>query len=118
MLQVVEDLQVTDVIMLKKFDFDKGAHLHMSWLRDKYHEFVETHMYKAPTRAYMLHLMVCSLFADKSHVYINARYVWLFRSLESSSWAWGVAALTKLYLTLGVATVFDTRQLVGYLNLL
>ncbi|XP_050884844.1 uncharacterized protein LOC127087970 [Lathyrus oleraceus] len=55
--------------------------------------------------------------ADKSSVYIDARYVWLF-SLDVTSWAWGCAALTIMYTSLRVTTTFDTRHLTGYLSLL
>lgn len=55
--------------------------------------------------------------ADKSSVYINARYVWLF-SLDVTSWAWGCAMLTIMYTSLRVETIFETKHLAGYLSLL
>lgn len=50
----------------------------------------------------MLHLVTCTLFADKSGVYIDDWHMCLF----------------ILYTTLIVVNVFETRQLVGYLSLL
>lgn len=43
--------------MLEEFNFNRGAHLHMSWLRDRYDELEEAHMYEAFARVYMLHLV-------------------------------------------------------------
>lgn len=41
---VVWDLGVTEVVVLKEFDFNRGVHLRMSWLRDRYDELVEAQM--------------------------------------------------------------------------
>lgn len=67
---------------------------------------------------YMLHLITCIVFVDKSGVYIDAMYACLFSNLKVTSWVYGCATLTILYTTLGVATVFETIQLAGYLSLL
>lgn len=75
-------------------------------------------MYETATRVYMLYPVACTLFANKSHVYIHVMYMWLFSSLDDISWTWGCVVLTILYTSLGVATVFETRQLAGYLSLL
>lgn len=64
----------------------------------------------------MLHLVTCTLFADKSHVYIDAQYLWLFSRLEHISWTWRCGALIIIYASLGVATAFQTKQLAGYLS--
>lgn len=90
----------------------------MSWLRKTYDELVEVGSYEVVARVYMLHLIACTLFVDKSGVYIDARYVGLLSSLDVTSWVWGCATLTILYTTLGVATIFETRQLTSYLRLL
>lgn len=41
LLQVVKDFQVPEDVVQAKFEFNKGLHLQMSWLRDMYHELVE-----------------------------------------------------------------------------
>lgn len=71
----------------------------MSWLHDKYHKLVEARMYEVVARVYTLHLEACMLFADKYHVYIDIRYMWLFISLNDTSWAWVCVALTILYVS-------------------
>lgn len=115
---VVRDLGVSKEAMVEEFDFNRGTHLRMSWLRDRYEELVTAQMYEVVVRVYILHLVVCTLFVDKSGVYIEVRYMWMFSSLDDTNWVWRCAALTILYLTLGVATIFETRQLAGYLSLL
>ncbi|CAL5209559.1 unnamed protein product [Lathyrus oleraceus] len=74
-------------------------------------------MYEANARVYMLHLIRCTLLANKSRVYIDAKYMWLFNSLEHCSWELGCVALIILYVSLGEATVFETTQLAGYMSL-
>lgn len=61
----------------------------MSWLRDRYIELVEALINEASRKVYMLHLATCILLADKSHVYIDVLYIWLFSSLDHTIWAWG-----------------------------
>lgn len=71
--------------MLKDFDFNKGAHFRMSWLRDRYKEFIVARRYVVSARVYMLHLVAYTLFVDKSGVYIDVWFVWLFSSLDVTS---------------------------------
>lgn len=112
---VAQDFGVSEAGVLKEFTFNRGAHLRMFWLRHTYGELVVARSYEVVARLYMLHH---TLFADKSGVYIDAWYVFLFSSLDITSWAWRCAALTILYTVLGVATIFETRQPAGYLSML
>lgn len=104
--------------MLKEFDFNRGAHLRMSWIQDRYKELVVAHRCKVSARVYMLQIVASTLFEDKLGVYIDTRNMWLFNSLDVTSWACGCVVLTILYTTLEVATSFETKQLAGYLSLL
>ncbi|XP_058769030.1 protein MAIN-LIKE 1-like [Vicia villosa] len=115
---VMDALEVDELVVLKEFGDTRGFHLKMSWLRRVYQELVDAGRYQAAAMAYMLHLVACTLFADKSGVYIDVSYLSLFINLETPCWAWGVAAMTMLYTTLDVASCLDTRQLAGYLSLL
>lgn len=38
----VQDLGVFEEVVLKEFDFNRGVHLRMSWLWDRYEEHVTT----------------------------------------------------------------------------
>ncbi|XP_058733748.1 protein MAIN-LIKE 2-like [Vicia villosa] len=108
---VMEDLEVTQETVYDEFSYNRGLHLRMSWLMDSYHEYVAAQRYQAAARAYMLHIMTCSLFADKSGNYIDVWYLCLFSSLDTPTWAWGVADLTMLYTALDIATQLETKQL-------
>ena len=71
-LSVVRDFGVSEEVVLEELDFNMIAHLRMYWLRDRYEELVVAQMYEFSARVYMLHLVACTLFADKSGVYIDA----------------------------------------------
>lgn len=40
-MKVIHNLGVTKEVVLDKFEFNREAHLRMSWLRDMYHDLVE-----------------------------------------------------------------------------
>jgi len=62
----------------------------------------------------MLHLVGCTLFANKSVVFLDA-----FRDLtQSGSYAWGSAALVHMYENLNDASKSSAKQLAGYITLL
>lgn len=56
----------------KEFSFNRGVHVRMSWLRTTYYELVAARSYEVVAGIYMLHLVACTLFTDKSGVYIDA----------------------------------------------
>lgn len=74
-------------------------------------------MYEANARVYLLQLVEYTILADKSHVYIDVRYTWMFSNLDHVSWAWGCGILIMLYSVLGEANVFEMRQLSSYMRL-
>ncbi|XP_014623163.1 protein MAIN-LIKE 2-like [Glycine max] len=70
-------------------------------------------------RAYLLHLVSCTLFANKSATYVHVVHLKAFRDLgQSGGYAWGVAALVHMYDQLDEASRTTTRQIAGYLTLL
>ncbi|XP_058734293.1 protein MAIN-LIKE 1-like [Vicia villosa] len=118
-VQMVRDaLEVDELVVLKEFGDTRGFHLRMSWLRKVYQQLVDAGRYEVAARAYMLHLVACTLFADKSAYYIDVRYLTLFSDLDTPCWAWGMVALTMIYTTLDAASRPDIRQLAGFLSLL
>lgn len=74
-LTVVRDFGVSKEVVLEEFDFNRCAHLRMSSLQDRHKELVSVQMYEVASRVYMLHIVACTLFADKSSVYIDAWYM-------------------------------------------
>lgn len=117
-MAAARDLGVSEPVVKNEFDINRGVHLHMYWFRNTHDKLVATGSYEVVAMVYMLHLVACTLFVDKSGVYFDARYMCLFNSLEVTSWAWGCDALTILYTTLEVMIIFETRQPASYLSLL
>ncbi|XP_058734196.1 protein MAIN-LIKE 1-like [Vicia villosa] len=113
---IMDALEVDEVGVLREFGETRGFQLRMSWLSTTYQVLVDAERYQVAARAYMLHLVACTLFADKSGVYIDVRYISLFNALDTPCWAWGVATLTMLYTTLDDASRPYTRQLAGYIQ--
>ena len=70
-------------------------------------------------RGYLLYLLGCTLFTDKSSTRVPIYYLYLLMDLgRVCNYAWGSAALAYLYRQLGTATRADVRQIAGYLTLL
>ncbi|RWR94760.1 serine/threonine-protein phosphatase 7 long form [Cinnamomum micranthum f. kanehirae] len=70
-------------------------------------------------RGYLLYLLGCTLFTDKSATRVPIYYLSLLMDLTRvRDYAWGAAALAYLYRQLGTATRADVRQIAGYLTLL
>ncbi|XP_047180040.1 uncharacterized protein LOC124846747 [Vigna umbellata] len=69
-------------------------------------------------RAYLLHLVGCTIFANKSASSIRVSYLLLFRDVHAcGKYAWGVAALAYLYEQLGDASLASMKHMAGYLTL-
>lgn len=81
-MNVVHNLGVTEEKVTYEFRTMGDSHFHIPWLWDKYVDLVHQGMYEASARTYMLHLIGCPILADKSHVYINMKHMWLFTRLE------------------------------------
>ncbi|KAL5153281.1 Protein MAIN-LIKE 1 [Glycine soja] len=73
----------------------------------------------AAARAYLLHLLGCTLFANKSATNVHVVYLDALRDLSMTGrYAWGVAALVHMYDQLNDAFISHNRQLGGYITLL
>nr|XP_004492155.1 protein MAIN-LIKE 1-like [Cicer arietinum] len=70
-------------------------------------------------RAFLLFLVGCTLFSDKSAFAVSVAYLERFRDLNScEGYAWGATALTYLYDNLRETSMHQTRTVSGYLTLL
>ena len=81
------------------------------WLRDNFSTITDVSSdddIEFATRAFLLHLVGCTLFADKSATSVVVVYLELFRDLS----------MVYLYRQLTTVTMFEVRQLGGYLTLL
>ncbi|KAL5154399.1 Protein MAIN-LIKE 1 [Glycine soja] len=97
----------------------RGTYVRLGWVRDIYEKRCQVRRWIVAARAYLLHLVGCILFANKSATYVHVVHLDAFRDLaQSGGYAWGVAALVHMYDQLDEACRTTTRQLAGYLTLL
>jgi len=76
-------------------------------------------MLECGARAYMMLLVGCTIFADKSFSLVDAKYLPLFKNLSNCGrFCWGATALVTLYKYLGDGSIFTTKQVGGYATLL
>jgi len=69
-------------------------------------------------RAYLLHLVGCTIFAHKSATSVSVSYLGLFVDLRhTGGYSWATVALTHMYEQLGNGSYANTRQLAGYVTL-
>ncbi|KAM2487488.1 serine/threonine-protein phosphatase 7 long form homolog isoform X1 [Malus sylvestris] len=118
----VTALGVTDDEARAEMGRFSGSAVTLEWLRQRFHkvsddespEFIEH-----AARGYLLYLLGCTLFADKTGNRISLIYLHFLRDLNSvGGYAWGAAALAYLYRQLGLASRLGCRQISGYLTLL
>lgn len=100
----------------------RGQSVRMEWLRTQFHSVSDRdrqQRIECAARAYLLFLLGCTLFADKSGTRVPIAYLCLLRDLDRvSTYAWGTAALAYLYRQLGIASRSSVRQISGYMTLL
>ena len=120
MAPLIELLGVDRAKATTKLRQCRGPRVRLSWLKDLYEDYCETEQWEYVARAYLLHLIGCTIFTtDKSLAYISVSYLLLFRDLAPcGGYAWGVAALVHMYEQLGDACFAYTIQLAGYPTLL
>lgn len=122
-LTAEQDLGVSEEVVLKEFDFNRGSHIRMSWLQGCLGIGIGTRSLLRHIGMRLLLECPCYiwsrvLFLQTSRVFISMPDTWFSSSLDVTSLAQGCVVLTILYTTLGVATIFETKQLAGYLSLL
>ena len=94
----------------------------LEWLKDQFGVVTnadpEKHIRHA-TRAYILYILGCTLFTDKSGTRVQVIYLRLLMNFDQiRTYVWGAGALANLYRQLGFVTRTDVRQITGYLTLL
>ncbi|XP_028248178.1 protein MAIN-LIKE 1-like [Glycine soja] len=97
----------------------RGSYVRLQWVRDIYQRQCQAGHWTAAARAYLLHLLGCTLFANKSATNVHVVYLEAIRDLSMTDrYAWGVAALVHMYDQLNNASMSHSRQLGGYITLL
>jgi len=75
-----------------------GPYVRLQWVRDVYQRRCQAGHWTAAARAYLLHLLGCTLFANKSATNVHVVYLEALRDLSMiDRYAWGVAALVHMY---------------------
>ena len=119
---LVELLGTTDVEASRETKQCRSPSVRLLWLRDHFSTIMDASSdddIEFATRAFLLYLVGCTLFVDKSATSVAVVYLELFRDLSMVGiYAWGAACLAYLYRQLTTATRFEVRQLGGYLTLL
>ena len=97
----------------------RGNAVLLSWLRGHYEAWCENEGWEFAPRAYLLHLIGCTIFVDKSATSVFISYLALFWELAvCGSYAWGAATLAHMYDKLGDASLAGTKQLGVFIILL
>ena len=97
----------------------RGNAVRLSWLREHYETCCLNQHWEFAARAYLMHLIGCTIFVDKSDTSISVSYLPLFRDLAvCGGYAWGAAALAHMYDKLGDASFVGTKQLGVFITLL
>ncbi|KAJ1416098.1 Aminotransferase-like, plant mobile domain [Sesbania bispinosa] len=82
----------------EEIEYTRGPSVRLSWLRSVYENKVEENHLTYTARAYLLHLVGCTIFTDKSASNVRVQYLEMFRVLASVGHiAWGAVALAYLY---------------------
>ncbi|KAH1215221.1 Protein MAIN-LIKE 1 [Glycine max] len=97
----------------------RGPYVRLQWVCDIYERRCQAGHWTASARAYLLHLLGCTLFANKSATNVHVVYLEALRDLSMTErYAWGVTALVHMYDQLNDASMSHNRQLDGYITLL
>ncbi|XP_028196643.1 protein MAIN-LIKE 1-like [Glycine soja] len=76
----------------------RGPYVHLQWVRDIYERRCQTGHWTTAACAYLLHLLGCTLFANKSAINVHVVYLEAPHDLSMTErYAWGVAALCWIY---------------------
>ncbi|XP_028236995.1 protein MAIN-LIKE 1-like [Glycine soja] len=97
----------------------RGLYVRLQWVRDIYECQCQAGHWTAAARAYLLHLLGYTLFANKSATNVHVVYLEALRDLSMTErYTWGVAALVHMYDQLNDASMSHSRWLGGYITLL
>ncbi|KAH1201852.1 Protein MAIN-LIKE 1 [Glycine max] len=102
MLMLVELLMVSPEVVMAKTVHCCGPYVHLSWVRD---------IYQLATRAYLLHLLGCTLFTNKSATHVHVVFLDALRDLtQTRRYVWGAVGLVHMYNRLNDASISISRQ--------
>eukprot|EP00256_Glycine_max_P057252 XP_014625005.1 protein MAIN-LIKE 1-like [Glycine max] len=95
---LTELLEVSEEEARAETTLTRGAYVRLGWVRDIYETRCQARRWIVAVLAYLLHLVGCTLFANKSATYVHVVHLDAFRDLaHSGGYVWGVAALCCIY---------------------
>ncbi|KAL5173251.1 Salicylate carboxymethyltransferase [Glycine soja] len=97
-LLLVELLMVSPEVAMVETGHCGGLYAHLQWLRDVYQCRCQTQHWTAIARAYLLHLLGCTLFANKSATHVHVVHLYALHDLTlTRRYAWGAVGLVHMY---------------------
>ncbi|XP_006591780.1 protein MAIN-LIKE 1-like [Glycine soja] len=92
-----------------------GAYVQLLWLRDIYHSECDAAQWTVAAQVYLLHMVGCTLFANKSDTHVHVVFLDDIHDLtQSGSYTWGATTLVHMYDNLNDASKSNAKQLAGY----
>ncbi|XP_028216531.1 protein MAIN-LIKE 1-like [Glycine soja] len=118
-LLLVELLMVSAEVAMTETGQCGGPYVRLQWLRDVYQRRCQTQHWTVAAHAYLLHLLGCTLFANKSATHVHVAHIQALRNLTlAGRYAWRAAGLVHMYDQLNDASLSTSRQFAGYITLL
>ena len=103
-------------------DLENQGYVKLKWLRETFFYVTEDateFQIAATARAWILYHLGCSVLADKTGNKVHLKYLSFIQNFHTcSQYAWGTAALARLYVSLDDAAQAHCNQLSGFLTLL
>ncbi|XP_028101388.1 protein MAIN-LIKE 2-like [Camellia sinensis] len=119
---LVYGLGITEHAAHEEVSSAGGNSIRLEWLQSQFAGVTNSDPKEAiqcTARAYLLFLLGCTLFSDKSGGRVPVVYLGLLMDLGSiDTYAWGATALAFLYRQLGYASQSGVKQMGGYMTLL
>ena len=99
---LVDSLRVDWGVAAAETRHYRGGHVRLNWLREMCEDTCTRRQWTVAARAYLLHLVGCTIFADKSAMSVSVSYLGLFVDLRhTGGYSWATATLTHMYEQLG-----------------
>jgi len=118
-LMLVELLMVSPEVAMAETGHCCGPYVRLQWLQDVYQRRCQTQHWTTVARAYLLHLLGCTLFANKSATHVHVVHLDALCDLtQARRYAWGVAGLVHMYDHFNDASISTSRLFAGYIMLL
>ncbi|XP_028076524.1 protein MAIN-LIKE 2-like [Camellia sinensis] len=119
---VVAALGVDNAKVIEELSSARGQSMKLEWLRSKFSGYKDSDTEESivcAAKAYLLFLLGCTLFSNKSRTRVPVVHLQLLMDVtDIHTYAWGAAALAYLYRQLGFVTRSAVRQMASHMTLL